>query len=223
MLIVVAFGMTYTARGGYTFENLRALGWYHAIPQLGAVLVAAGWWSRRQASPAPARAGVPSLRELSWGLALVVVLLLLQRPRANRVLFEYDGAAAPSGGELAAAGRSSGPASRADLATRARAQRRVLERLDRLEEIARSRGIGRSDLRRVLGKVIVPGMPGAVADLDGLAAAEDSRGGNAGRSPVHPRRGGRRAGRRSTLSVGCSARMESCRLHGGEWRVASGE
>jgi hypothetical protein len=166
MLILVDFGMVYTARGSYTFENVRALGWYHAIPQLGAVLFAAGSWPRKQASPVPRRLAPPSLRELARVLGLVTVLFLLQWPRANRVLFEYDGAAAPVGGETAGAGRRTGPSSPADLTARARAQRQVLGRLDRLEEIARARGIGRSSLRRVLGRVIVPGMPESIPGLD---------------------------------------------------------
>jgi hypothetical protein len=165
-LVLLAFGMTYTARGNYTFENLRALGWYHAIPQLGAVLASAGSWAGRPASLAATRFEPPSVRESSWVVCLAVVLLLLQWPRAHRVLFDYDGAAAPIGGAAAESARRNGPTSPVDLAARARSQRRALAQLDRLEEIARSRGIGRSGLRKVLRRVAVPGMPETVEGLD---------------------------------------------------------
>ena len=39
-------------RGNLPYSSLRALGWYHTIPQLGAILFAAGWWTALSA-PAP--------------------------------------------------------------------------------------------------------------------------------------------------------------------------
>lgn len=168
MLVLVDFGMVYTARGGYTFENLRPLGWYHAMPQLGAVLIAAGWWAGGDLGPGPRPLNPPTLRELGWVLGIAAVLILLQWPRAQRVLFDYDGAAAPVGGEGSGASRPAGAVSLADLTARAASQRKVLARLDRLEEFARAKGIGRSGLRRVLGRVMVPGMPDVVPDLDAV-------------------------------------------------------
>ena len=54
-LSVTCFVMIYSARGYQSFDNLRALGWYHAIPQFGAVLFAAGWVAGRpqQIPPGP--------------------------------------------------------------------------------------------------------------------------------------------------------------------------
>jgi hypothetical protein len=169
MLVLIDFGMIYTARGNYSFENVRALGWYHAIPQLGAVLFAAGWLSGRPPRPLSRRLCPPAFRELFLVVGLVMILLLLQSPRADRVLFDYDGAAAPVGGETAGAVHRTGPASQADLIARATGQRQALERLDRLERIARRSGIGRSGLREVLGRFRVPGMPEFVAELDAIS------------------------------------------------------
>ncbi|MGZ3381976.1 MAG: hypothetical protein ACXVBB_17165, partial [Isosphaeraceae bacterium] len=37
--------LAYLFRGNLPFSSLRPVGWYYAIPQVGAVLFAAGWWS----------------------------------------------------------------------------------------------------------------------------------------------------------------------------------
>ena len=166
VLILLGFGMSYTARGQYTFDNLRALGWYHAIPQLGAVCVWAGWWGGGPPHPLPRRLDPPTPGELALVVGLATVLYLLQWPRANRVIFEYDGLSAVI--RASAEDRPSRPSSRADLIARAEDQRRALARLDRFEEIARSRGIGRSALRKALGRVLVPGMDDRLTDVDSL-------------------------------------------------------
>ena len=43
--------MVFFFRGDMPYEDLRPVGWYHAIPQVGAVLFAAGWWSRADLGP----------------------------------------------------------------------------------------------------------------------------------------------------------------------------
>jgi hypothetical protein len=91
------------------------------------------------------------------------MMLLLQTPRAHRVIFQYDGLAArvrPEDGTTPDRLRTA-----ADLAERARNQRRALAELDRLEESARQAGAQVETLRRDAGRVAVPGMPANLPDF----------------------------------------------------------
>lgn len=162
-LIVTCFVMIYSARGYLSFENLRALGWYHAIPQLGAVLVAAGWAA---GAPLSDQRGLQpaSYRELLGVVLFVGGFLVLQIPRANRVLYEYDGMASKiEAGEDAPA---QAPRGRADLVRRSNQQRAELGRLDRLERVCRKHQVSREMLRTALGRPLVPGMPPGIINVD---------------------------------------------------------
>jgi hypothetical protein len=167
VLVVANLAMVFAVRGTETsFENLRALGWYDAIPQLGAVVFVAGWWSGPLDSSLPKSIEPPRPRDLGSVVLFLIVLLLLQTPRAHRVIFAYDGLAA----EIVTDENPDRPRfrSRADLAGQAEAQRRALAQLDSIEQTAREQGIGRSALRLALGRTIVPGMPESVVGLSAL-------------------------------------------------------
>src|SRR5262249_34534510 len=91
-MIITNFGLIFAARGPeMTYDNLRALGWYDAIPELGAVLFGAGWWSGRITGPPPRSIELPERRELLGAAVFAVTIFLMQAPRAWRVTFEYDG------------------------------------------------------------------------------------------------------------------------------------
>ena len=92
------------------------------------------------------------------------VMLVLQTPRVNRVIFQYDGLSAPYG-------RNRPLLTTAELAERARIQRQALAALDRIEQAARQRGIRRGENRldNTGVNVIVPGMP---TGLGGMGADE---------------------------------------------------
>jgi hypothetical protein len=167
VLAVASFGMVFAVRGTETtFDNLRALGWYDAIPQLGAVLFAAGWWSGPLDSTIPRTIEPPRPRDLRLVVLVVIVLLLLQTSRAHRVIFVYDGLAA----EIATGDHPDRPQfrSRADLAQEATAQRCVLAQLDTIERTARQQRIGRVALQSSVGRTIIPGMPESVAGFSAL-------------------------------------------------------
>jgi hypothetical protein len=167
VLVVANFVMVFAVRGTETtFENLRALGWYDAVPQLGAVVFAAGWWSGPLDSALPKSIDPPKPRDLGSVVLFLIVLLLLQAPRAHRVIFAYDGLAA----EIVTDDHPDQPRlrSRADLAEQAARQRRVLAQLDTIEQTARAQGIGRSAFRLSLGRTIVPGMPETVVGMSAL-------------------------------------------------------
>jgi hypothetical protein len=165
VLVLANFAMIFAVRGTETtFDNLRTLGWYNAVPQLGAVLFAAGWWSGRPGpEPPPRTVEPPRLRDLLAATLFAVVLLLLQAPRADRVIFQYDGLAAPI---PPVAGTTPGRArTRADLAERARSQRRALAELDRLEQAARQAGARIEALQADADRASVPGLPADLPDL----------------------------------------------------------
>src|SRR5262249_35707228 len=54
-LVIISFLMVYIFRGDLHFDFLRAYGWYDAIPQVGAVLFAAGWWTALRTPLRPKR------------------------------------------------------------------------------------------------------------------------------------------------------------------------
>jgi hypothetical protein len=167
-IVVLTFGMIFAVRGtDTTFENLRALGWYDAIPQLGAVLFVGGWASGGNAKGLSRSILAPSRRALLWVLLLVAILVILQTPRAQRVAFEYDGLAA----ELDAASR---PRQRHvltpdELVQEAGRQRRALSALDGVGIKFQRREIGRSEVERLIETIEVPGMP---MGLEGLSVSD---------------------------------------------------
>src|SRR5205814_6289353 len=78
VLVVASFAMIFAVRGTETtFDNLRALGWYDAVPQLGAVLFGAGWLSGRSAPPPPRTVEPPRPRDILAVMLFAVVMLLL--------------------------------------------------------------------------------------------------------------------------------------------------
>ena len=167
VVVVANFAMVFAVRGTETtFDNLRALGWYDAIPQLGAVLFAAGWWSGPLDATLPKSMEPPKLRDVGSVALFFTLLLVLQTPRAQRVIFAYDGLSAEIFTEEDQ-GRTH-VRTRADLAEQAARQRHVLADLDKIERTAREQGINRAVLRQSLGRIIVPGMPETIAELSAL-------------------------------------------------------
>jgi hypothetical protein len=162
VMVAASFGMVFGVRGTETtFDNLRALGWYDAIPQLGAVLFGAGWAAGRLKSPPPQSLEPPRHLELLAAALFAGAMLVLQLPRVERVIFEYDGLAAP----IAADGLlERGPSSPAGLAERAREQRRALAELDGLALSLTNGTLSPAAIRSKLARIRVPGMP---ENLDG--------------------------------------------------------
>ena len=79
-IVVGSYFLVYFFRGNLAFSSLRPVVWYNAIPQIGAVLFAAGWWAGlRPADPRP----MTRLSALVVS-ALVVTTALIQAPRVER-------------------------------------------------------------------------------------------------------------------------------------------
>ncbi len=174
VLVIATFGLIFAARGTESgFDSLRTLGWYDAMAELGTVLFVAGWCAGRLPSPPPAAVEAPGRRELLVVGFFIAVMLTLQAPRADRVIFDYEGAAALQGPDSPIRSSHRTPA---DIAAQARDQRQALAALDHLEQAARRGDMDRAAIRRAIDRAAVPGMPSPLpgfdpADLIDLPAA----------------------------------------------------
>jgi hypothetical protein len=165
VLVLANFALVFAARGRFmTYENLRALGWYDAIPQLGAVLFVSGWWSGLIDSPPPRSIKAPRPVELLGVAVFAAALLLVQWPRAQRVIFLYDGMATEVQLEEKP---EDGPRHRtgSDLEGHARSQRQVLRALDSLERSIRDGNREPEAARRAIDQLRIPGMPSELPDF----------------------------------------------------------
>lgn len=160
--------LVYSARGYVQFESLRGLGWYSAIPQVGAILFAAGWWVGRTGNQRQRddRLPTPTRTALAAVLTGAAVLIVLHKPLIQSTLLAsvYP----PSAAEvkkfptrylqlLRAGYLAAEPAGR---------QQRFLARLDGIQHVATRLGVGRTELRNAFGRVVGPGMPEQVRELD---------------------------------------------------------
>lgn len=145
-------------RGNLPFSSLRPVGWYYAIPQVGAVLFAAGWWSAL--CDGVSRAGGKLTVRGALGVVLLVLVLCgIQGDRAERLHIEAAPPLAPSeSGMFWSAYMRNARATYLN-AESSEHLRRTLARLDRAEQIALREGIGKAAIRRVFGRVLVPGIP----------------------------------------------------------------
>ena len=160
-IVLLAGGMVYTARGYFPFEQLRDLHWYLAVPQIGAVLFAAGWWSGRSEGAVTGQ-GVTTRGELLAVVGLVALVMAIQPPRVRANLV----ASVPP---MTASERARFPIptlqrlrARYLSSERAARQRRDLARFDQAEARARSEGWGRQAIRKATGGPFAP----RIADRD---------------------------------------------------------
>jgi hypothetical protein len=149
--LLVVFGF----RGNIPYGSLRELTWYPLVAQVGAVLFTAGWWSTLQPA-APSRL---TLRQAIGVLCLVLLLCMVHVPRAEQMLI----AGAPPMTQVEAR-RFRTPEQRWRRALHFKLERhdrqfRALERLDRLDSLARHIRIDSTALRREFGRVVIPGIP----------------------------------------------------------------
>ncbi len=166
-LVVTAYLLALTFRGGFEFASLRSLGWYNTMPQIGWVLFLSGWW----AGPALREPGRPqplTRREVLAVAGLALVLLALQVPRAETIVI----AEAPPMTEseelrfpIPELQRLRSLYFASELSDR---QWRALIRLDRAGEVARQEGIGREAIRQTFGRIVLPGWPDALTEYDAL-------------------------------------------------------
>ncbi len=154
-IVVINYMLIFSTRGrSLGYEHLRNLGWYDAVPQIGAVLWVAGVWAGPRVPCWHRPLEPPSPRGLSCAVAFAALLFIMQAPRARRILFEYDGMAA----RVARLGAPRN-ALAIDWPARAREQRSVLARFDRIERDQERDPVSRAELARHVSQLNVPGAP----------------------------------------------------------------
>lgn len=168
VMLAGGFLMVYFFRGDMPFEDLRPVGWYHAIPQVGAVLFGAGWWSRWTRAARDPAAAPTRRRGLLIAVMVAAGMIALHAPRAARLFLagappmtaaEADIFKVPELQRLRAVYFADENAKR---------QVRALVRLEGVERIGRELGVGRDTLRRTFGRMLLPGIPEAQDEFDGV-------------------------------------------------------
>jgi hypothetical protein len=159
--------LEWTFRGYLEFQGMRTLNpyvvvpWYDVIPQIGAVLFAAGWWSGRRpalSSPRPAdRRPAPPTRSAALGIALLsLALVILNRPRVDALIRATCPPLLASEERQFKIPRLQTMRASAILSLRVEWQRHYLRRLDQVEAIARRLGIGQDGIRAAFGHIFIP-------------------------------------------------------------------
>jgi hypothetical protein len=142
--------------------NIREmLPWYDAIPQVGAVLFAAGWWSGPRSLESESilrKRPTVVTRRGGLGLAvLLVALIVLNRPRVDELVRKSVPPLLPSEAVRFPIPRLQTLRASGVLVNQADWQRSNLRRLDRGEEMARRMGLGRDAIRAVFGHPLLSG------------------------------------------------------------------
>ena len=153
-IVVGSYLLVYFFRGNLAFSSLRPVVWYNAIPQVGAVLFAAGWWAGlRPAAPSPmTRRGALAVS------ALVVTTALMQAPRVERYFIAKMPPMTPGEAKLFLV-----PFAQRDRALFLNAlhrekQVRALARLDKVRSLSLRQKIGRQALHDAFGRLKIPGL-----------------------------------------------------------------
>jgi hypothetical protein len=166
-LVLGSYLVEWTFRGYLDFIYLRTINlygivpWYDAIPQIGAVLFAIGWWSGPRRAGGPS-AGKPGSASLTWrgvlGLGvLTIVLIVLNRPRVDALVRDSTPALLPSEQTNFKIPRLQIMRANMVLLNRAGWQRSYLRRLDAGEKVARRMGLGQEEVRAAFGYLWIPG------------------------------------------------------------------
>jgi hypothetical protein len=174
-LVLGCYLLEWSFRGYLEYHNLRTLNlraivpWYDAIPQIGAVLFATGWWFGPRGSTGPIRPRVNSAILTRRGVVslagLALALIVLNRPRVDLLVRRSTPSLLPSEQPQFPIPRLQTLRANAILNNQAEWQRTYLRRLDRGEETARRLGIGRDAVRAVFGELWVPGAMGGYPPL----------------------------------------------------------
>jgi hypothetical protein len=173
-VVVGSYLLVYIFRGNLPFSSLRPVTWYNAIPEVGAVLFAAGWWAGlRPAGPGPmTRRGALAVA------AMVVTTALSQAPRAERQFIAKGPAMTPGEARLFPIPELQRLRALSLAGEHRERQLRALARLDKAESLARRLGVGRGALREAFGRLRIPGLrahEGLPDALDLLSLPRDDR------------------------------------------------
>ena len=167
-ILIAAYFVEWTFRGYMDYQYLRTINlrfvvpWYDAIPQIGAVLLIAGWCSRRGPTLGKVReatrSNAPTQLECLGVCLLVVLLIALNRPRVSALVRATVGSLQASDRKIFKIEELRTMRANVLLLDRTKWQRRHLNRLDQCEEKARRMGWGRDAIRNAFGHRFIPGL-----------------------------------------------------------------
>jgi hypothetical protein len=164
--IAVGSGLIeYTFRGNLPYSSLRALSWYYAIPQVGAILFLAGWWTALRGG----LSGRMTLGQVAGIGGLVVVFCAIHIPHWRQ---QWIDAAPPFAPDEALVFPTSELRFERALYHRQefhRLQLRALARLDRVDRILAQVGASPDTVRDFVGRITIPGIPEQQRTTDALA------------------------------------------------------
>jgi hypothetical protein len=171
MMVAVAYLVEWTFRGYLPFSSLRwQVPWYDTIPHLGAVLFASGWCAALLGPSSVDRASAKDRKisriQAAALASLVVALVTVNRPRVDERWHYLAPPMLPSE-RLTFRDRLWVQRDNDLLQEQAYRQYRHLLKLERVEAIARARGIGLDALRAAFGRLDAPLIP-EVYDAAGL-------------------------------------------------------
>jgi hypothetical protein len=167
-ILIAAYFVEWTFRGYMDFQYLRTINmrfvvpWYDAVPQIGAVLLLAGWWSRLATARGTASQRASLNRPSQLGCLvvclLVVLLISLNRPRVSALVRASVGSLQASDRRMFKIERLQTMRANVLVIDRSSWQRRHLGRLDQCEIKARQMGWGRDAIRAAFGHRFIPGV-----------------------------------------------------------------
>ncbi len=173
-IVVGAYLVEWTFRGYMNYQYLRTINlrfvvpWYDAVPQIGAVLLLAGWWTRSRWSRTDAKEKPNgwALTQLEClGVCLLAALMIgLNRPRVEELVRASVPPLVASERKTFALPRLQTMRASVLLIDRALWQRRHLRRLDQCEQTARRMGWGRDTIRAAFGHRFIPGAVGLLRE-----------------------------------------------------------
>jgi hypothetical protein len=178
-IVIGSYTIEFAYRGYMDYQYLRTINmrfvvpWYHVIPQIGAVLWFAGWWSERNLSVTRAPAVLQKRSLTRWGGLglglLIATLLLLHRPRVDFLVLESAPPLLPSEQKRWPLVRLQMMRANIVLQSRADWQRATLRRLDRAQAVAHRLELGRDAIRSAFGHPCLPASVGLLLpELSGL-------------------------------------------------------
>jgi hypothetical protein len=153
-IVIGSYFLVYFFRGNLAFSSLRPVVWYNAIPQVGAVLFAAGWWAGLR--PAVQR---PMTRRGALAVsALVVTTALIQAPRVERNFIAKMPPMTPTEAKAFLIPEAQRERARVLNVIHGEQQARALARLDKVRSLALRQKIGRQALHDAFGRLKIPGL-----------------------------------------------------------------
>jgi hypothetical protein len=169
-LVLGSYLVEWTVRGYMPFRYLRTINmgmivpWYDVVPQVGAVLFAAGWCAGPrprgdETRPEPAASSMMTRRGALGVIGLLAIFMVLNKPRVDRLWRNWVPPPLPAEKQMFPIQSLQTMRASVILLDHAAWQRRCLRRLDQAQEIATRMGLGLETIHEAFGRVDAPELP----------------------------------------------------------------